>query len=76
MAEQESVTKKRPRRTRIEDPVVRELDAIKRLLMLQLLKTGAQQSEIALALDVDASEVSRMMPARKIKTPDSKARKG
>lgn len=76
MAEQQTTTKKRRQRVRIEDPTVRELDAIKRLLILQLLKAGTQQSEIALALDVDASEVSRMMPARKIKAPDSRAREG
>lgn len=49
---------------RIEDPVVRELDAIKRLLILQMYRAGVSQAEIAKALGIDAAELSRMMPAR------------
>ena len=49
-----------------EDPVTTELRAIKRLLILQLLKQGATQGEVAIALDVDQSVVSRLFPARKI----------
>lgn len=49
-----------------DDPVVVELDAIKRLLTLQLLRDGATQGDVALALQVDQSVVSRMFPARKI----------
>jgi predicted transcriptional regulator len=56
-----------------EDPVVAELDAIKRLLALQLLRQGATQGDVALALQVDQSVVSRMFPARKISKPKSKA---
>ncbi len=50
----------------IEDPVVVELDAIKRLLALQLLKSGATQGDVSIALQVDQSVVSRMFPARTI----------
>ena len=46
------------------DPVVRELDMIKRLLILQLMKAGTPQGEIAKALSVDQAALSRMMPAR------------
>lgn len=48
------------------DPILAELDAIKRLITLLLLKAGAPQSEIAMALDVDQSVISRMIPARKV----------
>jgi predicted transcriptional regulator len=49
------------------DPVVAELDAVKRLIVLLLLKAGASQGEVAMALGVDQSVVSRMFPARKVK---------
>ncbi len=49
---------------RIEEPVIRELDAIKRLLILQLYKTGVSQTDVAKAISIDAGELSRMMPAR------------
>jgi transcriptional regulator len=51
----------------IQDPTLRELDAIKRLLILMLIKAGASQGEIAMALHTDQANVSRMFPARKIK---------
>ncbi len=51
----------------ISDPIQAELDSIKRLLMLFLIKAGALQGEIAMALDVDPSVVSRMFSARKVK---------
>ena len=50
-----------------DDPGTVQLDCIKRLLTLLLLKAGASQGEIAMALDVDQSVVSRMFPARKVK---------
>lgn len=50
-----------------EDPTLKELDAIKRLLMLLLVKAGAAQGEIAMALNVDQATVSRMFSARKVK---------
>lgn len=57
----------------VTDPVVEELDAVKRLLTLLLLKAGASQGEIAMALQVDQSKVSRMFPARKVKPLAAKA---
>jgi predicted transcriptional regulator len=47
--------------------MIGELEAIKRLLALLLLKAGTEQSELALALRIDQSAVSRMLPKRKIK---------
>lgn len=42
--------------------IVAELVSIKRLLVLQLLKSGASQAEIAAALDISQPSVSRMFP--------------
>lgn len=58
------------RKKSIDDPIQAELDSIKRLLILLLLKAGTPQGEIATALDVDPSAVSRMFPARKVKKFD------
>jgi predicted transcriptional regulator len=49
------------------DPVILELDAIKRLLVLLLIKAGTRQGEIAMALGVAQSAVSNMFPSRKVK---------
>ncbi|QOJ18496.1 MAG: helix-turn-helix domain-containing protein [Phycisphaeraceae bacterium] len=45
------------------DPVLSELVAIKRLLAFGLLRSGARQKQIAAALGVDQSQVSRMFPS-------------
>lgn len=47
-----------------KDPTVRELEAIKRLLILQHLKAGTKASEVAKAIGMDAGDFSKMMPAR------------
>ena len=52
----------------IQNPVVKELDNIKRLLILLLIKSGTPQGEIATALNVDQGNLSRMFPARKFKS--------
>lgn len=44
------------------DPVLSELVAIKRLLAFALLRSGASQKQVAAALGVDQSQVSRMFP--------------
>ena len=49
------------------DPVVDLLDAIKRLLILQLVTSGVQAADIASALQVDRSVVSRLFPPRNVK---------
>ena len=45
------------------DPVLDQLDQIKRLLVVQLLRDGVNQDQIAGALDIGQSSVSRMMVA-------------
>ena len=47
--------------------VVKELNAIKRLLVLQLLTSGVRQGDIARAMGVDPSILRRIMPLRQFK---------
>ena len=61
------MSKKKTRSTNTQTPNEKELNAIKRLLMLLLVKTGATQEELALALQINQEDVSRMMPTRGIK---------
>jgi len=42
--------------------VLRELEHIKRLLLLALLRSGASQAEVAKALGVSQPSISRMFP--------------
>jgi transcriptional regulator len=51
----------------IQDPTLRELDQIKRLLILMLMKAGASQREIAKALGIDRGNFSRMYPTGRVK---------
>ncbi len=44
------------------DPILAELIAIKRLVIFAIMKNGASQSDIANALGVDQSQISRMFP--------------
>lgn len=44
------------------DPTLKELIAIKKLLVLALLRSGLTQSQVAGALDIDRSAISRMFP--------------
>ncbi len=61
------MAKKRKKKEPVNtDPIVRELDAVKRLLMLQLANSGVKPSQIAIALGVDKSVVSRTLPVRKL----------
>jgi len=46
----------------VDDPILTELYSIKRLITLFLLKAGATQDEVAMALDIDQSNVSRLFP--------------
>jgi predicted transcriptional regulator len=52
--------------SKASNPTLVELEAIKRLLVLQLLQSGATQSDIAYALQIDRSAVSRMIPVNKL----------
>ena len=46
------------------DPALAELVAIKRLLILALRRSGASQDEVAGALEIDQSQVSRMLASK------------
>ena len=56
------MTKKSRRAKLPEDPLLKELDAIKRLLIVSLIKDGASQREVATALQIDPADLSRMIP--------------
>jgi hypothetical protein len=56
-----------PRKRGGNDPVQEELDAIKRLLVLQLITSGVQAGDVAKALRVSPATISGMVPARKVK---------
>jgi hypothetical protein len=58
---------RKTKNTNTQTPIEKELIAIKRLLLLFLIKTGTSQDELALALQKDKADVCRMMPIRKIK---------
>ncbi len=45
----------------------KQLEDVKRLLVLLLLKLGSTSDEIALAMQVDSSAIRRMIPARQVK---------
>ena len=45
-----------------DTPTIKELVAIKKLLILALVNSGLTQSQIASALDVDRTSVARMFP--------------
>jgi hypothetical protein len=55
------------KRKSIQDPMIRELDTIKRLLMLLLLKAGTSQGEIAKAMSIDQGNFSRAYPFGKVR---------
>lgn len=44
----------------LTDQAIKELAAIRKLLVLSLLNAGLSQSQVAGALDVDRSAISRM----------------
>ncbi len=44
------------------EPVLGELQTIKRLLVFALIRDGASQTDVAAALGIDRSQVSRMFP--------------
>ncbi len=51
----------------VTDEAIKELEDVKRLLILLLLKLGSDSGEIAGALGVDGSVVRRMVPSGKVK---------
>ncbi len=54
------------------DPIADELEAIKRLLILQLVAQGVRVTDIASALGVHKSTVSRLVSTRRMKLPSEK----
>lgn len=44
-----------------------EIESVKKLLVLYLIKMGATSDEIGLALGVDSSAIRKMIPSREIK---------
>ena len=44
----------------------KQLEDLKRLLMVLLVKLGATSDELALALEVDSSRIRQILPLRKI----------
>lgn len=51
----------------MSDSSTRQLEDIKRLLMLLLLKLDTTSEEIGMALNIDSSAVRRSMPTKRIK---------
>jgi DNA invertase Pin-like site-specific DNA recombinase len=51
---------------------VEELRAVKKLLILDLIKSGATLEEIAIALGITVQRVSQILPPRKIKKYEQK----
>ena len=47
-----------------DDAIGRDVESIKKLLVLLLIKPGTPQGEIAAALGVSRSSVSRMIPGK------------
>jgi DNA-binding MarR family transcriptional regulator len=68
------MAKKKTTSSKRKDPIEQELVAIKRLLVVLLYKLGSQQAEVASALQMDQADLSRMLPARKIKSIISSGR--
>ena len=66
------MAKKKKAKKQKGDPVVNELNAIKRLLILQLVTSGVLASDIASALQVDKSVISRLFPTRKVRRPSAR----
>jgi predicted transcriptional regulator len=46
----------------LTDQAIKELVSIRKLLVLALLRSGLSQSQVAGALDIDRSAISRMFP--------------
>ena len=59
-----------------KDPVLSEVIAIKRLMVLALLRTGASQTEVGAALGVGQSHVSGMFPNAVMKSLRAAAKDG
>lgn len=65
MAERQKKTKGSKKSTS-QSIELKELRAIKKLLILQLLKSGVKADSIALILDMDKGNFSREFPVKKL----------
>ncbi|MGA2363657.1 MAG: hypothetical protein ABSG73_14530 [Candidatus Aminicenantales bacterium] len=63
--------KRKPKKAK-GDPMADGLEAIKRLLILQLITSGVKGRDVASALGVHESVVSRMLAKRKVKRSSKK----
>jgi len=54
----------------ITKEMLQELEAIKKLLILISIKSGANSEEIGRAVGIDSSTIRRMFPMRKTKKDD------
>jgi DNA-directed RNA polymerase specialized sigma subunit len=54
----------------------KQLEEIKRLLMVLLFKLGSTSDEIAIALNVNSSRVRQIMPTKKIEKIFNERKKG
>jgi DNA-binding NarL/FixJ family response regulator len=60
------------KRNPADDPSLDELKAIKKLLVLQLMMSGIQTTDIATALGVSKGTISKLVPLRKVKRQKKK----
>lgn len=58
-----------------EDKILAELEALKKLMVLELLGKGYSQTQIALTLGVGQASISRMFPKGALRQPKG-TRKG
>ncbi len=60
------MAKKKPKQNQPQDPIQKELETIKKLLLFFLLKTGVKAGELSSVIGMDPSDFSRIMPVRKM----------
>jgi DNA-binding NarL/FixJ family response regulator len=63
---------KRKKKRQESDPSLDELRTIKKLLVLQLMMSGVQTTDIAAALGVNKGTISKLVPLRKVKRSKKK----
>jgi hypothetical protein len=55
--------------------ITKQLEDIKRLMIVQLIATGVQPAQIGKALGLDPSRISQLVPVRDIQTAVKRARR-
>lgn len=56
--------------------ISKQLDELKRLMIVQLIAAGVQSAHLAEVLGVHPSVISRLVPVREIQKVSKKARRG